>query len=660
MATERAIRSLTGPRAAWVYVSGEPDTPGHLYRVERHAEAARALGVRTRIVRVEDCRSERRAFASAQVVVIWRAAWSDQIAVVITEARSAGALVVFDIDDLIFDPGLADTSLVDGVRSSEPGETVAPESYAAFRQVLAAADLCTTTTDELAQQAIGSGTPSLVLPNGFDEATYSKSQSAARRWAASRSDALLRIGYAAGSRTHQRDFGTCAEAVATILRARSNVRLVLFRCSASQRPLLDITEYPEFEGLGHRIEWRDSVTLDQLPEEIARFDINLAPLVVRNPFCEAKSELKYFEAALAGVCTIASPTGPFSRVIRHGETGYLAESQHQWLSALQALLDDETLRRQMAVDALRDVLWQFGPDLRAQRIASLRTLPGTGRAAAAAFACSLRIDSRSRSAIIPDHRIVCDFDRFGVAQATVVIPLYNYAHFIAEALDSVYAQSLEQLDLVVIDDASRDDGLAVVRAWATAHAKRFNRVLFLQNLSNAGLGPSRNLGFDQAQTQYVLPLDADNRLLPRCIERCLDAIRKELAAFAYPTIRKFGGADDLIGDRPYRPLALATGNYIDAMALISKSAWAAVGGYDDLRLGWEDYDLWCKFAERGLFGVRVGEDPLAEYRVHPSSMLHTTTEVNANKQRLAAQLSARHPWAAPSPKPIAQMDDRPN
>ena len=55
------------------------------------------------------------------------------------------------------------------------------------------------------------------------------------------------------------------------------------------------------------------VPLHHLPDEIARFDINLAPLEPDNPFCDAKSELKYFEGALAGVCTIASPVGPFRR-----------------------------------------------------------------------------------------------------------------------------------------------------------------------------------------------------------------------------------------------------------------------------------------------------------------------------------------------------------
>ena len=103
-------------------------------------------------------------------------------------------------------------------------------------------------------------------------------------------------------------------------------RLVLFR-DPEGAPVMDIDEFAAFADLGEQIEWRHMVPLDRLPEEMARFDVNLVPLEVGNPFCEAKSDLKFFEAALAGACTIASPTGPFRRVIRDGENGVLAASE---------------------------------------------------------------------------------------------------------------------------------------------------------------------------------------------------------------------------------------------------------------------------------------------------------------------------------------------
>ena len=101
--------------------------------------------------------------------------------------------------------------------------------------------------------------------------------------------------------------------------------------------------------------------------------------------------------------------------------------------------------------------------------------------------------------------------------------------------------------------------------------------------------------------------------------------------------------DHVIGTMPFAPMRLAGGNYIDAMALVAKAAWAAVGGYAHIEHGWEDYDFWCRFAERGLLGVQVPE-VLAEYRVHEASMLHTATDVTDNKPKVIGELERRHAW----------------
>jgi hypothetical protein len=99
-----------------------------------------------------------------------------------------------------------------------------------------------------------------------------------------------------------------------------------------------------------------------------------------------------------------------------------------------------------------------------------------------------------------------------------------------------------------------------------------------------------------------------------------------------------------MGLEPFQPMRFVSGNYIDAMAMIAKSAWAAVGGYDDIRPnGWDDYELWCSFVERGLWGVQVPQI-LAEYRVHARSMLRTMTDERTNKLRVIGELERRHPW----------------
>jgi SAM-dependent methyltransferase len=100
-----------------------------------------------------------------------------------------------------------------------------------------------------------------------------------------------------------------------------------------------------------------------------------------------------------------------------------------------------------------------------------------------------------------------------------------------------------------------------------------------------------------------------------------------------------------MGSWPYDPQRLVGFNYIDAMALVAKEAWVTAGGYDHVRFGWEDYDFWCRLAEIGLRGIHVTET-LAEYRVHGSSMIRSTTTQPENMRILMNDMSRRHPWLA--------------
>jgi glycosyltransferase involved in cell wall biosynthesis/SAM-dependent methyltransferase len=577
----------------------------------------------------------------------------------VAAARRGGAKVVFDVDDLMFAPELARLDVIDGIRTQYLTEDMVRDHYARIRATMGEADLCLATTEELAQRMREAYMPAFVLPNGVDHATIAASSLAVRRRRAeAAADGLFRIGYAGGSRTHQRDFALCVDAVAEMLRARPECRLVLFRSADGSVPVVDIEEFPSLGGLEDRIEWRNFVPPDRLADEMVRFDVNLAPLEVGNPFCEAKSELKLFEAALVDVPTIASPTGPYRRAIRCGETGFLAATPRAWKDALAQLADDPMLRRRIAHAAKREALWQFGPERRVETMASLLDLLRGGRPAARAFErMTSHRDTRLPEPPLAEHEVIFEADRLGLADVTVVVPLYNYAGLVEEALDSVRTQTLTALDLVIVEDRSTDDSLAVALGWARANASRFNRLLVLRNRANAGLSRTRNTGFDAAETPFILALDADNRLLPECAAACLRTAQETGAAFAYPVIRTFGASDELIGRFAYDPQRLIGSNYIDAMALVAKAAWVAAGGYRRTQGGWEDFAFWCQLAERGLFGAQVPGEPLAEYRVHPGSMMRIAASKPAEIRRWIDDVTRVHPWLRhiwPLPEPEPQ------
>ncbi len=625
-----------------LFVSGEAHTPGHLYRVERMAAVARRLGCTADCMEAAPVGPD--ALAGRTHVILWRVSWSTHIQGIMEVARENGAAVLFDVDDLMFRPELATTDIIDGIRSQRFSELETQAFFGSVQRAMLATDIVVCTTEELAQHVRRLGASAMVVPNGFDPEAVAISRLARRNWQDC-ADGLLRVGYAAGSRTHQKDFLAAVPAVARLLRERSEMRLVLFRDPSSGEGVVLADEFPELAGLEAQIEWRDMVKLSELPREIARFDINLAPLELGNPFCDAKSELKYFEAALCGVPTVASPTGPFSRAIREGVTGFLAGSGQAWYEALSRLAADPALRARVGQAAYHDVLGAFGPEARARALRSVLQQTRGGAAAAHGFAADLREKAAPRPTPphVPESELLFRRDRLGEASVTVIVPLYNYADYVVEALQSVQAQTVTTIDLVVVDDRSTDDSVQVALDWIGANEARFNRVLLLRHRENAGLGFARNSGFAAAETEFVLPLDADNRLRPECCARLIDALRGSEAAYAYPAIQQFGDKNRIFGGEPYSPLRLRRGNVIDAMALVRKWAWAACGGYDHVQYGWEDYDFWCRMAERGLFGRGV-ETVLAEYRVHTRSMLHTQTEVRGHKLDLIADLERRHPW----------------
>jgi len=645
----RGIAPASG-RQRIVFVSGEAHTPGHSYRVEMVADSLSACGYEVLILPQEQLASQLKRVNGANALVIWRAAWSKSIAAAVALARRAGTKVVFDIDDLMIDPALARIEIVDGIRSQNFKESTIADLYRGMQETMMAADFCTCTTKPLATAMRRFQKTTFVIPNGFDDIRYRASRKAAAEQDRYPDDGLVRIGYAGGSRTHQKDLACAVPAVARILKEYTHCRLVLFHLEtpAGYLPCLDVHEFPELAELGGQIEWRRIVPFQELPAEITRFDINLAPLEVGNAFCEAKSELKYFEAAIVNVPTVASPTIPYAETMIHGRTGFLAGNTGEWYEALKCLVEAPDLRRQIGKAAFLDVLWRFGPERRAQLAAAIfeQILRGDSASAAGNFELELRRTATPRRTLPEWAEFEVMFEAGSSAQSevAVVIPLHNYEVHVIETLESVKAQTLGAKELIVVEDCSTDDSLRVAKEWMQRNASDFTRVALLKTRKNAGLARTRNAGFAFADAPFVLPLDADNILLPKCLETCLKAITGTNAAAAYATIQEFGDGDGMRSDRPWSPGRFVGGNYIDAMALIRKSAWAAIGGYQKMEImGWEDYELWCRFVEDGFRGTWI-PDTLSKYRVHARSMLQTCTDIAENRKRLVAEIKAKHPW----------------
>ncbi len=242
------------------------------------------------------------------------------------------------------------------------------------------------------------------------------------------------------------------------------------------------------------------------------------------------------------------------------------------------------------------------------------------------------------------------------AEVAILVSLYNYSERIVDALASILNQSQKHLELIVVDDASTDNGAECVRRWmsyqVSSQNEKFVRFRLIRHLYNSGLATARNTAFQVAHSSWCFVLDADNALFPDAVRTCyeLAASGSNDLAVVHPLLlveAEQGREDDqrsLVGMAPWQRERLMYENTVDAMALVRRAAWEVVGGYTHIEGGWEDYDFWCKLIDAGFHGIQC-PNVLAVYRSHNSSMSHIST--NRNWLALSRTLQARHPWLKP-------------
>lgn len=207
---------------------------------------------------------------------------------------------------------------------------------------------------------------------------------------------------------------------------------------------------------------------------------------------------------------------------------------------------------------------------------------------------------------------------------SVVVPCYGHAGYLGDALDSVFQQTQQVLEVIVVDDCSPDDTAEVVRS-------RPEPVTYIRHPENRGLAASRNTGIAAASGDFVVSLDADDMLDPTYVEKCQDALKEHPeSGYAYTQWKKFGARTG-VSTFPHFSLAnLKAQNFIHASAMLPRSLLTRFRYDERIRSGWEDWDLYLRLARAGVVGVLVDE-PLLLYRQHESSMF--TESVGKHFQR---------------------------
>jgi glycosyltransferase involved in cell wall biosynthesis len=340
---------LDSPVRRVLFIAGIEGAPLR-YRAHLPAEALAARGLTTWVRHYRDPQVRALA-AQADAVVLYRVPATRQIAELIGELRAGGRVVpvLSDVDDLIIDPQLR--GQVHGLEGLDEAATALWwHGVARYRTTVELSDGYIGSTATLCEQ-VGrlTGLPTYRFDNGVGRVLARVSEAASAR---PRRPGPLRIGYFSGTTTHDEDWAMVEPAVVEVLSTHPGTELWLGG---------HLHTGPALAPYARRVRRLPMLPWTSLPGILRQVDVNLAPLLPGSVFNEAKSAIKWLEAALVGTPTVASPTGPFVDAVEDGITGYLADAAPQWVAALTALLDDEQLRARTGARARRAALLRWSP-----------------------------------------------------------------------------------------------------------------------------------------------------------------------------------------------------------------------------------------------------------------------------------------------------------
>jgi O-antigen biosynthesis protein len=280
-----------------------------------------------------------------KVFIFHRTVQTKNVSKLFERAKKLGKEIIFETDDLVFD--------FKYIRESEHYRKMNVLEQKQYEKGVGEEILkdphvktCVTTTSYLGKILEGYGKKVFVSKNKLSlkdleiiDKIKGKKISKAKP---SENENGLRVGYFAGTKGHDKNFATIENALVRILEKYPNVKLVL-------AGPLNVSQI--LGKFSKQIERLVFAPREEHLENISSVDINIIPLEKGNPFCEAKSELKFFEAGILGVPSVAVDNQTYREAIDDGVDGYIAASEDEWFSKLEKLILDESLRSNMGKEA---------------------------------------------------------------------------------------------------------------------------------------------------------------------------------------------------------------------------------------------------------------------------------------------------------------------
>jgi glycosyltransferase involved in cell wall biosynthesis len=233
------------------------------------------------------------------------------------------------------------------------------------------------------------------------------------------------------------------------------------------------------------------------------------------------------------------------------------------------------------------------------------------------------------------------FEKEGIKNkplVTVVLPCYNAALYVEEAVRSIMCQTYSNLEILLIDDCSTDNTSAILLRLA----QEDKRITIIRNEQNLKLVKTLNKGIDEAKGKFIARMDADDISLPERIEKQVEFMllhpEVDLCGTNYSIIDGKGNKIEASVTMPLTSKEIATALLFTCpighpTVLFKKDTIQNLGKYDEKMINIEDYELWLRVAANGLI-VNLPE-PLLKYRWHGDNISIVGRDVKRSSVNLA-------------------------
>lgn len=211
---------------------------------------------------------------------------------------------------------------------------------------------------------------------------------------------------------------------------------------------------------------------------------------------------------------------------------------------------------------------------------------------------------------------------------TIAMPIYNYAKRLNPTLQSVYNQDYTNFEIILVNDGSTDE--YCLKKLQSLESQDGIKII---NKENTGVSSTRNVAVKEGSGDYILPLDADDMILPHYIKTGVNILRNnEKVSPVYCDTIHVGEMQGLEKRPKWSQERMLSGPFIVNSSLYTRESYNDVGGYDENLQGWEDYHFWLKMMKKGYKGRHIPKGMFVYF--HHEKDKTVSTEANSNQQEL--------------------------